>query len=661
MKKLLTLILALGVFSACQEDFNEETATPSSSSTIASTARLYENDKPDEHMAIVLGKKMINPYTVQNMQAAFNYYNSVVPNSPFTGKTVQATHLYIKIMPNAMAQLEMLDKLDQSDDERSPVLQDYPMDYEVLEEGDYYAYPANENDLFHPAYTVIPVGYAFPSTVPYIVLDQIYEPAEEEFDVETVALYFAGCTEDLEADEISVTDETLPDYLIKELADRQSLRISLWPKRYRPSGWVKVQNTETNIMDPLMQVKISIGRNVFWRYTYTDNNGYFSAPKKYRGKVRIRAKWRGYTATIRKTWNEILGLWVSDHLMTITRGNNNITKNIMHGEPHTGIFGIDLQGGHLWFKGTVHNGLRKYIDFCNSNGISHTVSNANVWAFAKGKDASTPMLYKYPQLASMSTLANVGQANFWSVLTNVISGVAINLVPAHLRPDQIFGGLNNKKVSYDTRANTIRIHQVVFHESGHYSHASKAGSSYWANVFASEISNHISYSDSYYNGSAPSFTAAKRIAVAEGWGNFTEFKITTFYYGKSYISPQTNITQMYSTAGTNNFMEQFNVYDTPMSVTRTDDHSWFLHGIMWDLVDNAVDNAVMRHRDGNGNPLNAINDQVFLSTSNPNSLAPIFNALNSGVTSAATLKTTLQSSWPAQSANINNLFSSYGY
>lgn len=667
MKKTLYLFLVTILFANCNNDDEILKDSEISKSNNTLVMRTNENDKPDEHMPIILGEKLDNPYTVANMQSAFDYYNSVVPNSPFKDKTVETTHYYIKITPNTIEQLEMLDELDNSDDENAPVLHDYPLDYEIKEEGDYYVMPKDENDIFHSAYTLIPVGYQFPSSVPYIILDKIYEPTEEEYDVETVALFFANWQEDLLADEIEVTAEKLPEYLRNSLAQQSSSR--LFGRRYRPNGYVKVQNTDNQNPDPLLKAKISIGRYIFWRYTYTDNNGFFEAPKKYRGKVRIRAKWRGYTATIRKTWNEIMGLWVSDHLMTITRGNNGRTKNIMYSEPHNGVVGIDLAGGHLWFKGTTHNGLRKYNDFGSSNGISHIVKSANVWCFARGGSSSAPMLYKFRNLPQLASTANMGQANFWHVMTNVYGGFYIGLTPPHLRPDFMFRGLKDKKIGKEGgQSNTVRIHQLIFHESGHYSHASKAGPNYWAQLFAGEMSNALLYNnDPYVDGTKPSLQVGRIIGMAEGWGNFCEFKITSALYGKAYMTPSGYNTHMYLTSDLNTFMERFNKYDVPMSVDTYDDHHWFAHGIMWDLLDNQIDNTnISVRRNGNGSLiLNGIIDNCFIGNSNnSNDLSPIFNSLNSNIETPSQFRDALinqYSSNPTLQSQIRNLFNSYGY
>ncbi len=620
-------------------------------------SRPINNDKPDIHTQIVLGEKLKNPYSVINMQNAFNYYNSHVHESKFGDRVVTKTHLYIKINPKNLKDLETINKLDDSDNLDAPILQDYPMDYKILTEGDYYVYPKNETDLYYPTYTVIPFDYKLPSNLSYEVLEELYQPTTDEFDVETVSLFYADWDEDLEADDIDVTEETLPDYL-----NNNHNQYLLNPEFYRrskftPDGWINVENTDSNIYEPLMQAKISYGRSLWWHYTYTDDTGYFTAAHSYRGKVRIRAKWRGYTASIRKTWNEILGISVSDHLFTVTRNNNGVTKNIEYGEPNEGIFGFDLAGGHLWYKGTVHNGLRKYIDYCNLNGISNTIDHALVWSFANGNASSTPMLHKYPNLAGMASLANVGQADFWNVSVNYVFGTLISLLPPWILPDQIHASLKPKEYE-DGRSNTVRIHQTIFHESGHYSHASLAGQDYWAHVFASEFSNNILTGDPYSDGSDPSFQAADRISVAEGWATITELKVSKFYYNKL-------INVGVTVSNIDTYIEDFNQFETPMSFQRTRVNSWFMQGIMWDLLDNQNDlnsnfNSTRRY-DDNIFRMRLI-DRVFIGNlTNEYDLSSLFNNLDYNVINYTELQNKLLILYPTETSSINNLFETYYY
>lgn len=637
---------------SCQTDVLQDQNEISNGADLTARAG-NENNKPDVHTKIVLGDKLKNAYSVKNMQIAFDYYNGTVANSQFAGKVVEATHYYVEITPETEADLETLNRLDDESETDTPVLHDHPVDYEVLVEGDYYIDPQNEEDLYHPIYTTIPVDYQLPAGIKYRVLDDLYEPTEEEYVVETVSLYFTDWKDDLESDGIIITSaDDLKNYVTNP--PQAALKSS---NKFYPTGSITIKNTGTGITEGLMKAEISYGRVFWWHYTYTNNSGNFSGTaKKYRGNVQIRAKWRGETATIRKTWNEVLGFFVSDYLMTLNKNNNGSNHYIDYTT-------FANHGNHLWAKGTVNNGLRKYVDYCNTYGIANTISHANVWAWEGNKESgATPMLYKYQQLPLMSSFANIGQANFWHNLTNILSGFTINLVPKHLRPDQIYSGLNPR--SYETESDSRRIHQLIFHESGHYSHASKVGASYWAQLFAAEISNiHLHGGDPYYDGSSPSLQAAARIGLGEGWATLTEYYVTHSYYKSSIITTSAGKSRQ-SASVAQGFLEGFNICDRPMNVTRYDDRSWFAHGLMVDLMDVGRNNGTLDpsiHRNGNAGFLNNVLDEVTLQTGNQFNLSPIFSKLTSSVNSAADLKNPLMSSNPGQSTQINTLFQNYGY
>lgn len=652
MKKTISIFLFSLALIGCQNDILlEKDELLSSQNNLLSVKASNENNKPDVHTQIVLGKQLINPYSVENMQKAFDYYNENMANSAFADKKVEPTHYYIKIIPGSESELEILNNLDDESSIETPVLQDHPLDYEVIEEGDYYVNPQNEEDLYHPVYTTIPVDYKLPDGIKYDILDELYEPSEEEYKVETVSLYFADWKDDLEADGISIGNEDeLKKYLLLANVQKSS-------NKFYPTGSITIKNTGTGNIEGLMKAEISYGRVFWWHYTYTDNAGNFTGTaKKYRGNVQIRAKWRGETATIRKTWNEVLGFFVSDYLMTLNKNNNGQNKYIDYTSFSNG-------GNHLWSKGTVNNGLRKYVDYCNANGITNTISHANVWAWEGNKQTgATPMLYKYQQLPLMSSFANIGQANFWHNLTNILSGFTINLVPKHLRPDQIYTGLNPR--SNETISDSRRIHQLIFHESGHYSHASKVGASYWAQLFASEISNiHLHGGDPYYDGTSPSLQAGARIGLAEGWATVTEFYVSNSYYSSSIIRSNAGSSRQHM-SNVNGILEGFNIIDRPMNATRTDEWSWFSHGLIVDILDTGRNNGTTDqsvHRNGSGAFLNNVLDEVSIQNGTIYNLGPVFSRLTSSVNSAADLKNPLISAYPAQASKINTLFQNYGY
>lgn len=77
---------------------------------------------------------------------------------------ISPTHHYVKITPKSDADLNLL--LNQDDDDgNNIILHDHPLDYEVVEDGDYFVEPKNDEDIFHPVYTLIPVGFSLPNSL----------------------------------------------------------------------------------------------------------------------------------------------------------------------------------------------------------------------------------------------------------------------------------------------------------------------------------------------------------------------------------------------------------------------------------------------------------------------------------------------------------------
>ncbi len=633
---------------------------------------------PDVHTQIILGDVLENPYSVESMRAAFDFYNNNVPDSPYREKEVVATHYYIKIEPTTAAHLITLDHLDDTNDLDAPTIHDYPLDRKIIQEGDYYIMPKESNDVYHAAYSVVPVDYVFQNPVPYTILSELYLPSDDEFDVESIALVFANWQDDLVAD---FGEEIYPDDLSELLpawVDASSQK-RLFGRKYTPAGRIRVENSDPVLggFHDFEHAKISIGRNFFWTYTNTNLTGNFTARKTYRGKVRIRAKFRGEIATVRKTLNEMVGLWVSDHLMTITRGSNNPTRVInyrvnswLNNTP------IDIGGGHIWTKATTHIGLSRYNRYAIQNGISRRLDHANVWAWSNGSDSATPMLKKYPTILQVAAFSNIGQANVWQNLTAIAGTSVLSIVPPHWRPDILLHGLGSRDAGTTVKTNTVSIHQLIFHESGHYSLAMQAGYMMWAENMAATISNTIANRGSYSDGSHPSFQAADRISIVEGWGNFTEFKITNFYYGKSFTDAVFPRDFIFATVPGNGdsierFMENFNMFERPMTVGRFDHRSWFMHGLFWDLLDNrneillspnSTTNFSQRRNGDGSSSLNNISDNCNISIgNNTNNLGPIFNSLESQVENGCDLFFKLRSQHPAQENQLIELFTSYGF
>ena len=97
-------------------------------------------------VATQLGPALIgNPYSVSVMQqAAMNLYG--------TAQGINANRKYIRYKPSTLAQI---DQLLNSDIE----LFDYPLDRDVIEEGDYYPQPGIADNELPWFYSVVDISY----------------------------------------------------------------------------------------------------------------------------------------------------------------------------------------------------------------------------------------------------------------------------------------------------------------------------------------------------------------------------------------------------------------------------------------------------------------------------------------------------------------------
>eukprot|EP00581_Thalassiosira_minuscula_P021612 CAMPEP_0184437340 /NCGR_PEP_ID=MMETSP0738-20130409/591259_1 /TAXON_ID=385413 /ORGANISM="Thalassiosira miniscula, Strain CCMP1093" /LENGTH=347 /DNA_ID=CAMNT_0026804335 /DNA_START=149 /DNA_END=1192 /DNA_ORIENTATION=- len=302
----------------------------------------------------------------------------------------------------------------------------------------------------------------------------------------------------------------------------------------------------------------------------------------------------------------------------------------------------------LWMKGTVHNGLVLYNDYAASEGINRPISNANVWVWANGmRTASAPMLKRFPALPAMASVAGLTQWNIWSLLVGIASFV-ITLLPSHLRPDMIFSGISDYK---DTR----RVHQVVFHEAGHWSHALQAGSWYWTNLFVAEVTNGFFFGGPYGDGTQPTQNVADHIALVEGWGSLTEGYIMHAHYGGMF---RTAFSGSWRT-NAKTYLDQFDMNRVPMTRTVRTIDDWLLHGLFHDCVDeNESGNG--RFIDGQtGAFINSIDDNVYVFDTRE--LYPIFRYLTSDVWDACDFGNKFVRGYAYDYQDINDLFQSYGF
>ncbi len=256
MKKLVYMITILTVvllITSCQSDYGVE-------------------NKPVQSIPegkTVLGKQLQNPYSVTNMNIAYE-------NLKKSGKIqeelkIQPTNLYVRLLPE---NYETYDKLV---NDKTLDLFDYPIDYEIVQQGNFYHDTSIPET--HPTwqYTVVSLDYQPPTGVKMEVLEKLYLPEQAIKISKNLSKQNELLIEELEYESLKITGN---------LSDVNSLsKGSGWglPAKWRPAGKIQVWDNRLQKYVGIAGVKVRAWR-LFGGVVegITDNNGNFSCDGEFR-------------------------------------------------------------------------------------------------------------------------------------------------------------------------------------------------------------------------------------------------------------------------------------------------------------------------------------------------------------------------------------------
>lgn len=267
---LLYLCMSIGC-SKYDEELVSNTSKQASSLLCMTRSGLAANG--DE--LVVLGEKLTNPFTVENMQVA---YNSLKRKVRTIGELdISApTHKYIKFMPQDSVQLELIEADTTLD------LYSYPLDYEILSEGTDYIDPNLPEGQPHYRYAAIPVSYTIPAEINYQILAELYIPK-----VGTPTKGGSTLTEE-DVELLTEQAEILAGY-----EPEPETRAS----KYQPAGYIQVWDDALNKYIGLEGVKIRARRWFTTHCGYTNTNGYYTCNGKFKRPANYSIIWE------RKYWD----------------------------------------------------------------------------------------------------------------------------------------------------------------------------------------------------------------------------------------------------------------------------------------------------------------------------------------------------------------------
>lgn len=448
--------------SSCQK--NNEMQTPDTENTVVENNAIEASASESEGM-IKLGKKLENPYSVANMRKA-------AENLKKKSDDIKATHLYLKFLPQTINEAMSLKS------DTNLILFDYPLDYEILEEGNYYVDPESSVASLTYLYAVISIDDEIPDYT-YEILEYLHKPSENEYDIEDESI-------------------NLTNYPCSNLSKKMR-------EKYNPTGYIKIINGNNSL--PVQNIRLRVGRSFWWYEPTTNDKGYFYVGDTYRHEVGVYVQHRSSIANIRRTVTEVMGVAVRDKFCNVNSGNTGSSFFI---SPSSDT------DSHRWKKLAVHNAIREYNKYAAKYNIIK-VSDINVWMLkSKISASSAPLFHKS---GTTSTAFNQ-----WINLFFFPIDVTVSAMAGHLYPDII---INDNLSTSDVQS----IYSHVFHELSHYSHAMKAGISMWSNVVREEATNQTKYGTPYGDGTAPTELRAQYIAFAEAWAGFMQYRMLKDHFG----------------------------------------------------------------------------------------------------------------------------------
>ena len=307
----LVLLTLIGIMTySCQNDdesFKEQTLEHT-------VSQILENDSLPK---IRIGKKLENPYSVANMRKAYESLkqkrvlatasssSSLAALSTDQDIQIETTDYYVKFWIETDEQKNMLiaDSLN---------LSDIPLDVEVLEEGIQFIDEEAEKEEAHWVYTAVTKDYAFRPEITYEILEDLFliepstiegqEEQEEEngaqqrsSQIATNAIAQNDFLLDLEEEALRITgnlelNNTTPNN------SNDDLMPSFWKRKSKatPQGYVRVYNTVTRQLEPVVGIKVKTRRWFKWAKGWTNSQGFYRVNRGYRNNVR-------YTAVFKNT------------------------------------------------------------------------------------------------------------------------------------------------------------------------------------------------------------------------------------------------------------------------------------------------------------------------------------------------------------------------
>lgn len=434
-----------------------------------------QEELPLSHEMIVLGEKLDDPYSLANVQAAVS---SIYPTK--AGRVVlTATDLYVRFLPADQDEYDRLVAMGLH-------LSDHPLDYRIIQDGDYYHDPALDEGQITWQYAVVKPSLTIPRDIRHEVLDECYitdtdAPTRADDDIDWAAV-------EREAFRLSGNADMLqPLTRADEAGLKPSGRLTIIDDRYsdEPMG--------------IAGVKVQCNTFVKFGYAYTDADGYYEMDRAFTSDVHYRI-----------VFQNVDGFAIGLNKILVPASTSTMGKS--------GPEGVDLSVDasserKLWCRSVVNNAAYEYFDKCSDRAfkIDTPPANTRIWIFQTMEDSSTPMLQQGVLIDG--TVIGDFLGNYKELLKMFL-------------PDITLGVKDLEDYS--------SIYAQTVHELAHASHFSQVGKDYWGRYIFFVLSSFIRSGGRMYG--LGEEEDAGYCEVGEMWGYYMQNRLYKDRYGEDKAS-----------------------------------------------------------------------------------------------------------------------------
>lgn len=301
------------------------------------------NNKQQVDGVIVLGNQLPNPFTIENMSAAFE---NIKVNYPGLVSPVRITNKYIKINVQDELQLSILKQ------DSNLVYYPYPLDYEITTSGTYYRHEEGQCDSCVTAqFAAIKANQTLPSGIGSTLLANLYIPTQDEL---LPAMFQGDLYEDFQ-EALTAEAFRLVGLNIETNPGGSQLKTTKKSK-WRPAGRIRVWDNVNNVFVGVEGVEVRARR---WFETVrglTNGSGDYSCDGEYKEDANYSIQWDRKHFSIR---------------------SGTYGQAVYDGPKQKGNWNLDLNTGSQMFYARIFRAAYQYY-YQDIDGLTRPPTNDNI-------------------------------------------------------------------------------------------------------------------------------------------------------------------------------------------------------------------------------------------------------------------------------------------